>query len=486
MFCLEVIILCVVYMMEQNNRSIDGLINDMHFDDFEAGVSGNYNRNVRYVPPTKWGIRFDNENGNLSVADFIETVERKAGLYRVSRYELYECFSELLGGNPLIWYRAFKDRFVSWLTLKEEFLQQFTKADNDYLIERQLQSRLQQPGESFGIYYACMELLFKKLRRRKTEEMKLEYLIRNLDDFYLNRIPEGQIETIAELGQFCEGLEKSREILRRRRMSQFPLAEPSLQGKINVPKSRVNEVHFDGPASGFPQFPQSSNDHFEAYGGAQFKDPRDASLFQNRHDTSRSPLQSQVAANWAVSAQPSAAGYCANHANTRSEIYNFDGPHCSQVDRQASSQQWRAQPTELVHCFQNLNTPNNHVCCAQGRIDNADVVARNNPNTSMQVASQYNAVNCEFVPSQAQQCPVTMPVAVVEDEPDVAQLSQTMVDCFAIREFAGKCFNCKNTGHHWRNCQQPKKFFCHRCGLEGKSMQSCPNCTGNRPAGSRQ
>lgn len=239
--------------MERNNRSLDSMLNGMNFDDFES--SAHHNRNLRYVPMSKWGIRYENENGSLSIADFIEAVEIKARIYRVSDYELCENFGELLGGNPLIWYRAFKDRFVTWDSLKSNLSRQFTKADNDYLVERQLQSRLQLPGESFGIYYACMELLFKKLSQRKPERVKLDYLIRNLDEFYLNRIQEKQINTINDLSAFCEGLERSREILRRRRLSQFPLAEPSLQGRMLAPRPRINEVRFDEPASNYPTFP---------------------------------------------------------------------------------------------------------------------------------------------------------------------------------------------------------------------------------------
>lgn len=75
--------------MERNSRTVDSIINDMNFDDcsFNGGnaegrsTPNNY-RNMRFVPLSKWGIRYENENGNLSVSDFIETVDRKARLYK--------------------------------------------------------------------------------------------------------------------------------------------------------------------------------------------------------------------------------------------------------------------------------------------------------------------------------------------------------------------------------------------------------------------
>lgn len=175
-------------------------------------------------------------------------------------------------------------------------------------------------------------------------------------------------------------------------------------------------------------------------------------------------------------------GFCSNRTNVRSELNNFETAHCSPVDKQASIRPLRVEQNETAYCSQIFNPSNNNVFCAHGCGYKPDQVARYDPYTSSQLASQTRPVDWNVVSSPVQPCPPS----VVNEDPDVAQLSQSMADCFVIREFAGKCFNCKNAGHHWRNCQQPKKFFCHRCGFEGKTLQSCPNCTGNRQAESRQ
>lgn len=446
--------------MEANNRSVDGIINDMNYSDFEC--SARQNRQA-YVPMTKWGIKYDNENGSLSVSDFVESVTRKATLYRISDYELYENFGELLGGNPLIWYRAFKDRYATWPTVKYYFIKQFTKPDNDYLIERQLQSRLQQPGESFGIYYACMELLFKKLSTRKSDASKLEYLIRNLDDFYLNRIQEGQIRTIDDLAKFCEGLERSREILRRRRLSQFPLAEPSLQGRVQIPRNKVNEVRFDDISSDRFDFVSNGSENLESYSSSLAQNAQNFPSVSNQRAYYQPNFQSQ------------------NLDQMRNRFSNAqygDASHCHGTIGQSYNAQAIPQQREINHCSQFSEPVNNGAFQVQGQGE-----AFNQAINCMQSVQPQRGIGCSCSYS-APPVPSEQNLVSVGNM-DGTQFSPMMNECAAIREFSGKCFNCKSAGHHWRNCQQPKRFFCHRCGLEGKSMHSCPNCSGNREAGAR-
>lgn len=455
--------------MEENNRSIDGMINDMNFSDFEAGAR--QNRQAHYVPMTKWGIRYDNENGNLSVSDFIESVARKAILYRVSDYELYENFGELLGGNPLIWYRAFKDRYVTWHALKHYFVKQFTKPDNDHLIERQLQSRLQLPGESFGIYYACMELLFKKLSKRTPEAIKLEYLIRNLNDFYLNRIQEEQIKTVEDLTRFCEGLERSQEILRRRKLSQYPLAEPSLQGRVHGIRREINEVRSDSNSNPFFDITHDTVMPSETGNNQQY--------FQKFPSvSSHHPFY------------PTQKSYPKSANTHRCEAVL----HCSGSADQGINCGATPSHPEVGYCSQFSHPTNNCVYQGHGRNEshgqNSHYLQSFHPlprgtgcsDDPRSFHPPYDT-SCGFGSTLPHPEPNSIPVSVGKS--DGSQFSPMINECAAIREFSGRCFNCKNIGHHWRNCQQPKKLFCHRCGLEGKTMHSCSNCSGNREPGSR-
>jgi len=42
-----------------------------------------------------------------------------------------------------------------------------------------------------------------------------------------------------------------------------------------------------------------------------------------------------------------------------------------------------------------------------------------------------------------------------------------------------KCWNCEATGHRARECTEPRKIYCYRCGKREFTIQTCPTCAGN-------
>lgn len=42
-----------------------------------------------------------------------------------------------------------------------------------------------------------------------------------------------------------------------------------------------------------------------------------------------------------------------------------------------------------------------------------------------------------------------------------------------------QCWNCKETGHGWMFCRQPRRLFCYRCGHDNVTSPDCPRCQGN-------
>lgn len=40
----------------------------------------------------------------------------------------------------------------------------------------------------------------------------------------------------------------------------------------------------------------------------------------------------------------------------------------------------------------------------------------------------------------------------------------------------GTCYNCRNQGHHYAECEEPRAKFCRMCGLLGALTKTCPAC----------
>lgn len=281
-----------------------------------------------------------------------------------------------------------------------------------------------------------MELLFRKLSKPKSVAEKIEYLIRNLDEFYLQRIHEGLIHTIGDLECFCEGLERSREILKRRKFNQYPLAEPSLQGRHSISRVKVNEVNFENswPKSEAIQRVEqcSESGHFDKIISSDHASERHNDFSDRPFPTGHLPVHNDgipqpyseaPSSSWQVSGQ---FEYPPNFGS---------GQAASSTGRYCSYQ----QPLRASHY-----TDQNHV----------NRYGMPYPFHTQPILNPNNEVS-DFAP-------------------------RSMPNCAVINELSGKCFNCKKSGHRWINCTLPKRFFCHRCGLEGKAYPSCPRCTGNR------
>lgn len=67
------------------------------------------------------------------------------------------------------------------------------------------------------------------------------------------------------------------------------------------------------------------------------------------------------------------------------------------------------------------------------------------------------AIHKNKLTERSRETPVPMPKTASEDENNVL------------------CWNCRQYGHFWRNCDKPKKLFCHFCGQMNFITSNCPN-----------
>lgn len=45
------------------------------------------------------------------------------------------------------------------------------------------------------------------------------------------------------------------------------------------------------------------------------------------------------------------------------------------------------------------------------------------------------------------------------------------------------CWNCRGTGHRFRQCDKPRRLFCFKCGHDGVTTNRCPKCSKNENTG---
>lgn len=71
-------------------------------------------------------------------------------------------------------------------------------------------------------------------------------------------------------------------------------------------------------------------------------------------------------------------------------------------------------------------------------------------------------------------------------EPDLAYRQRSSVSSSAVHPLTHSsvsatqlsvCWNCRQEGHRFMNCSQPKNRFCHRCGYPNVVISTCPSCS---------
>lgn len=63
--------------------------------------------------------------------------------------------------------------------------------------------------------------------------------------------------------------------------------------------------------------------------------------------------------------------------------------------------------------------------------------------------------------------------------PDNTEDNGTSKSTMSQSKTSLKCFNCKQSGHRFKQCQEKLKKFCYKCGRDNVMTPSCPNCQKN-------
>lgn len=219
-----------------SRRSHDDVYYEEHRDRSHRRVRDNTPfRGRQYVPVvnkglrvSKWNLSFSGDPKGRTLSDFLNRIEHLSNAENVSEEELFRSGYHLFTGVALDWYIAFSKNYTSWPSLVRGLKKQFLPHDFEYWLLKDIEKRVQLPTESFGIYLAQMELMFRNLPYIMREAQKVEILRRNILSTYQERLALVEIESIEKLAELCRKIETSMFQVKRRGGVSFAEQEVSL------------------------------------------------------------------------------------------------------------------------------------------------------------------------------------------------------------------------------------------------------------------
>lgn len=194
----------------------------------------------------KWGIKFNGETSEESVAELLQRLEELRSSRGVSKDELYRAVTDLLEGPALSWYRSVRNSITSWDDFLIKLKAEFQPIDYENDLWNEIFHRVQGPDEKVGTYFSSMINLFSRLSTSTTESQRLNVIRRNLAPYYLNHLGTSALNTVDELSVACKRLEENKYHAERNSTGQRTsrVVEPTYAYKKPKPRSvgRVGQI----------------------------------------------------------------------------------------------------------------------------------------------------------------------------------------------------------------------------------------------------
>lgn len=157
-------------------------------------------------PVASWNLVFSGNSSGKSLNDFLSQVQMYARADGVNNDELLRAAVYLFVGPALTWYRAYGPRFISWAHLVQTLRQEFLPYDYDYGLLREIEQRKQGKGESFAMFLANMEMMYRGLQYTIVpEQQMIDTIMRNLLPYYAEKLVMCNIVSIRIYHCIVEG-----------------------------------------------------------------------------------------------------------------------------------------------------------------------------------------------------------------------------------------------------------------------------------------
>jgi len=147
--------------------------------------------------------------------NFLEEVEELVETHSVEEGDLLSGIGSLLTGSAKIWHKSMKNRIYTWNAFRKTIRQAFMPNDDDDTIIDRLKKMRQRAEESYVVYEARMQELFRRLENPLDEKKRLKLLLDGLHLFYRTKIRSADLITTRDLRRACNQLEPDKAHIRK-------------------------------------------------------------------------------------------------------------------------------------------------------------------------------------------------------------------------------------------------------------------------------
>ena len=197
----------------QSRPNLSVIGNMTNHSNFSNSHSRNYDDNTgdwlkKVQMVQRWNVKFSGKPGTMSLVEFIFHVSMLASTHRIDQDDLVSLAVYLLEGQALFVYKSRMQNCRTWNELVCELQNAFVIGDFDECIRERIRTRYQGQGETFGLYWSEMSLLFDCLSEGMTENEKVRRLLKNADPKIGIALATDDHKSLSSVIEKCYRLEK--------------------------------------------------------------------------------------------------------------------------------------------------------------------------------------------------------------------------------------------------------------------------------------
>lgn len=143
-----------------------------------------------------WNLKF---TGDSDIVDFFLRIDDFMRSREISESKVVKCFSDLLGGKALDYYRQIRDDTVTLKDLTIKFKTFFSPVDSDFVLEKGIRDHKQSAGQLLSLYILEMRTMNSRLTKPLEDSSLIEIIKHNISPAYAHLLAVSDINNLDQL-----------------------------------------------------------------------------------------------------------------------------------------------------------------------------------------------------------------------------------------------------------------------------------------------